>query len=166
MHSLFLICLVVTALCACGIQPTQIPTKTPPQVEVVLHTPTATRMFVPATAMLSPMPTNTALPTVDMSIAATHVWATVDASAILWSGVVDRSVFQQAIAQEMTKVAWFSAGRFDTQFILQNRPILIAVYFYEVTPGGQRHGRFLMYERGGKRKSEVFVPFLFKFDLP
>ena len=66
----------------------------------------------------------------------------------------------------MTKVAWFSISRYDTQFELTNRPILIAAYFYEVTPGGQRHGRFLMYERGGKRKSEVFVPFLFKFDLP
>jgi hypothetical protein len=66
----------------------------------------------------------------------------------------------------MTKVAFFSIGRYDTQFMLNNRPILIAAYFYEVTPGGQRHGRFLMYERGGKRDSEVFVPFLFKFDLP
>ena len=66
----------------------------------------------------------------------------------------------------MTKVAWFNIARYDTQFELDNRPILIAAYFYEVTPGGQRHGRFLMYERGGKRESEVFVPFLFKFDLP
>ena len=66
----------------------------------------------------------------------------------------------------MNKVARFSIGRYDAQFMLNNRPILIAAYFYEVTPGGQRHGRFLMYERGGKRDSEVFVPFLFKFDLP
>jgi hypothetical protein len=101
-----------------------------------------------------------------MSIAATQVWATADASTILWSGVIDRSVFQQVMVQEMTKVARFSIGRYDAQFMLNNRPILIAAYFYEVTPGGQRHGRFLMYERGGKRDSEVFVPFLFKFDLP
>jgi hypothetical protein len=123
-------------------------------------------MSVPATATITPEPTNTALPTVDMSSAATQVWAPVDASTILWSGVVDRSVFRQLLAQEMTKISWFSANRFDTQFMLENRPLLIAAYFYEVTPGGQRHGRFLMYERGGKRKSAVFVPFLFKFDLP
>lgn len=66
----------------------------------------------------------------------------------------------------MTKVARFSIGRYEAQFMLNNRPILIAAYFYEVTPGGQRHGRFLMYDRGGKRDSEVFAPFLFKFDLP
>ena len=40
---------------------------------------------------------------------------------------------------------------------------MIAAYFYEVTAGGQRHGRFLMYQPDGKVKN---VPFLFKFDLP
>ena len=169
MPPFFLVCLFVMALGACGVQPVQ---TQPTQVELVPHaptilpSPTATRTLAPVTPTITTEPTRTALPTVDMSIAATQVWTTVDASANLWSGVVDRSVFQQVIAQEMTKVSWFSAGRFDTQFMLQNRPILIAAYFYEVTPGGQRHGRFLMYERGGKRKSEVFVPFLFKFDLP
>jgi len=98
-----------------------------------------------------------------MSIAATQVWATVDAPAILWSGVVDRSVFHQLMAEEMTGQSWFSISTYDTQFELSSRPILIAAYFYEVNPGGQRHGRFLMYQPSGKLKS---VSFLFKFDLP
>ena len=63
----------------------------------------------------------------------------------------------------MTKVARFSIGRYDAQFMLNNRPILIAAYFYEVAPGGQRHGRFLMYQPDGKVKN---APFLFKFDSP
>lgn len=172
MHRFFLTCLFVIALCACGVQQTQVPTNTPIQAELVQHTPTvlplstATRMFVTPTATIFQVPTNTTLPTVDMSIAATQVSATVEATAILWSGVIDRSVFKQVIAQEMTRNARFSTGKYDTQFQLSNRPILIAAYFYEVSPGGQRHGRFLMYDRGGKRDSEVFAPFLFKFDLP
>lgn len=159
-------------MASCRTQPTQASTKTPIQAELVQHTPTvlpsppATHTFVPATATITPVPPNTARPTVDMFVAATQAWATVDASEILWSGVIDRFVFQQVIAQEMTKLSWFSIARYDTQFELDNRPILIAAYFYEVTPGGQRHVRFLMYERGGKREGEVFVPFLFKFDLP
>ena len=166
MHRFFLICLFVMAACACGVQPARTP---PTQAELVQHTPTvlpspaATSTFVPATATIIPAPTNTARPTVDMSIAATQVWATVDASAILWSGVVDRSVFEQVMAEEMTEQSWFSVSTYDTQFELSSRPVLIAAYFYEVTPGGQRHGRFLMYQPGGKLKS---VPFLFKFDLP
>jgi hypothetical protein len=169
MPRFFLVCLFVMAFGACGIRPAQ---TQPTQAELVQRTPTvlpsltATRTFVPATATITPEPTNTPRPTVDMSVAATQAWASVDASAILWSGVIDRSIFKQVLTQEMTKVAFFSIGRYDTQFMLNNRPILIAAYFYEVTPGGQRHGRFLMYERGGKRDSEVFVPFLFKFDLP
>ena len=172
MHRFFLICLFVMAFWACGVQQTQVPTNTPIQAELGQHTPTVlplpttTRMFVTATATIFQVPTNTALPTVDMSIAATQVSAAVEATAILWSGVIDRSVFEQVLAQEMNKRALFSAGRYDTQFQLWSRPILIAAYFYEVTPGGQKHGRFLMYERGGERKSEVFAPFLFKFDLP
>lgn len=67
------------------------------------------------------------------------------------------------MAQEMTRQSWFSVSGSDTQFELSSRPVLIAAYFYEVTPGGQRHGRFLMYQPDGKLKS---VPFLFKFDLP
>jgi hypothetical protein len=87
----------------------------------------------------------------------------VDASAILWSGVVDRSVFKQLMTEKMTGESWFSAGTYGTQFELSSRPVLIAAYFYEVTPGGQRHGRFLMYQPSGKLKS---IPFLFKFDMP
>jgi hypothetical protein len=172
MHHFFLICLFFMALCACGVQQTHVPANAPIQAELVQHTPTvlpiptATRMFVTATAAIFQVPTNTALPTADMSIAAAQVSAAVEATAILWSGVIDRSVFKQVISQEMTRNARFSTGRYDTQFQLSNRPILIAAYFYEVSPGGQRHGRFLMYDRGGKRSSEVFAPFLFKFDLP
>lgn len=172
MHRFFLMCLFVMAFCACEVQQTQVPTNTPIQAEFVQHTPTvlplptATRVFVTATATIFQVPTNTALPTVNMSIAATQVSAAVEATAILWSGVIDQSVFQQVITQEMIRNARFSADRYDTQFQLSNRPILIAAYFYEVSPGGQRHGRFLMYDRGGKRDSEVFAPFLFKFDLP
>lgn len=151
---------------ACGVQPAQ---TQPTQAEFVKHTPTvlslptATHTFVPATATITPVPTNTLLPMVDMSIAATQVWATVDASAILWNGVVDRSVFQQVMAEEMAGQSWFSVSTYDTQFELSSRTVLIAAYFYEVKPGGQRHGRFLMYQPSGKLKS---VPFLFEFDLP
>jgi len=167
MDRFLLICLLVMISGACGVQPTQ-PTQAESvrDTSTVLPSPTATRTFAPVTATITPAPANTLLSTVDMSIAATQAWATVDTSSMLWSGVIDRSVFEHVIAQEMVKPSWFSANRSDTQFRLENRPILIASYFYEVTSGGQRHGRFLMYERGGKRKSEVFAPFLFKFDLP
>jgi hypothetical protein len=67
------------------------------------------------------------------------------------------------MAEEMTGQSWFSVSTYDTQFELSSRPVLIAAYFYEVTSGGQRHARFLMYQPSGKLKS---VPFLFKFDLP
>ena len=165
MYRFLLIGLFVMISGACGVRPAQ---TQPTQAEFVQHTPTvlplltATHTFVPATATITPVPTNTPLPTVDMSIAATQVWATVDVSAILWNGVVDRSVFQQVMAEEMTKQSWFSVSTYDTQFELSSRPVLIAAYFYEVKPGGQRHGRFLMYQTDGKLKS---VPFLFKFDL-
>jgi hypothetical protein len=95
--------------------------------------------------------------------AATQLSATVDSSEILWSGVIDRSVFRQLLAEEMTGQSWFSINGSDIQFELSSRPLLIAAYFYEVGPGGQRHGRFLMYQPDGKVKN---VPFLFKFDLP
>jgi hypothetical protein len=166
MHRFFLICLFVTISGACGVQPTQ---TQPTQTELVQPTPTVspspmvTATFVPATATITLALTNTARPTVDLSIAATQVWATVDASAILWGSVIDRSVFEQVMAEEMNGQSWFSVSTYDTQFELSSRPILIAAYFYEVTPGVQRHGRFLMYQPSGKLKS---VPFLFKFDLP
>ena len=166
MYHFLLICLFVMISCACGVQPGQ---TQPTQAQfvqptfTVLALQTATHTFVPATATITPGLTNTPRPTVDMSIAATQVWATVDAPAILWSGVVDRSVFHQLMAEEMTGQSWFSISTYDTQFELSSRPILIAAYFYEVNPGGQRHGRFLMYQPSGKLKS---VSFLFKFDLP
>jgi hypothetical protein len=169
MYRYLLICLFVMALGACGVQPIQVPTKTPTQAELMQHiptvlpSPTATRTLVPVTATITPALANAPRPTVDMSIAATQVSATVDASAILWSGAVERSVFQQAMAEEMTGQSWFSVSTHDTQFELSSRPLLIAAYFYKVTPGGQRHGRFLMYQPSGKLKS---VSFLFKFDLP
>lgn len=169
MPRFFLVCLFVMALGACGVRPAQ---TQPTQAELVQHTPTvlplltATRTFVPATSTITPVPTNTPRPTVDMAVAATQASASVDASSILWSGVIEQSVFEEVIAQEMTRNARFSTGRYDTQFQLSNRPILVAAYFYDVSPGGQRHGRFLMYDRGGKRDGEVFAPFLFKFDLP
>jgi hypothetical protein len=94
-----------------------------------------------------------------MFVAATQAWATVESPAILWSGVVNRSVFEQVMAEEMTGQSWFSVSRYDTQFELSSRPLLIAAYFYEVTPGGQRHGRFLMYQPGGKLKS---VPYFLR----
>ena len=166
MHRFPLIGLFVLIFGACEAPPSQTQTT---QAELAQHTPTvlpsttATSTFVPATATITPVPTNTPRPMVDMFIAATQAWATVDASAILWSGVVDQSVFQQLMAEEMTGQSWFSVSRYNTQFELSSRPVLIAAYFYEVTSGGQRHARFLMYQPSGKLKS---VPFLFKFDLP
>ena len=166
MHRFFLICLFVMISGACGVQPVQTqPTQTElvPPTPTVSPSPTATPTFVSVTATITPAPTYTTHPTVDLSIAATQVWATVDDSTILWSGVVDRSVFKQVMTEKMTGQSWFSVSTYDTQFELSSRPVLIAAYFYEVTPGGQRHGRFLMYQPSGKLKS---VPFLFKFDMP
>ena len=162
MYRFLLICFFVMALCACAVQPTQVPTKTPTKAELMQYTPTATRTVVPLTATSTPAPTDTPQPTVDMS-AATQVWATVSSPAILWSGVVDRAVFQQVMAEEMAGQSWFSVSRYDTQVELSSRSILFAAYFYEIIPTGQRHGRFLMYQTDGKVKN---VPFLFKFDLP
>jgi hypothetical protein len=152
---------------ACNVQPAQTqPTKTEllPLTLTVSSSTTATPTFIPATTTItSSVPTNTAHPTVDLSVAATQVWATVDDSAILWSGVVDRAVFKQVMTEKADEQSWFSVSTNDTQFELSNKTVLIAAYFYEVTPGGQRHGRFLMYQPVGKLKS---VPFLFKFDMP
>jgi len=67
------------------------------------------------------------------------------------------------MTEKTTEQSWFSVSTNDTQFELSSRAVLIAAYFYEVTPRGQRHGRFLMYQPSGKLKS---VPFLFKFDMP
>jgi hypothetical protein len=166
MYRFFLICLLVMISGACAVQPAQ---TQPTQTDLVLPTPavspspTATPTFIPATATITLAPTNTAHPTVDVAIAATQIWATVHNSTILWSGVVDRAVFKQVMTEKADEQSWFSVSTYDTQFELSNKTVLIAAYFYEVTPGGQRHGRFLMYQPSGKVKS---VPFLFKFDLP
>lgn len=157
-YRFLLIFLFVMVSGACGVRPTQTQLAT----STVLPSPIATRTFVPATVTITQAPTNTPRSTVDTS-PATQVWATVEDSTISWSSVIDRSVFQQVMAQAMAQQSWFSASGSDTQFELSSRPIMIAAYFYEVTPGGQRHGRFLMYQPDGKLKS---VPFLFKFDLP
>jgi hypothetical protein len=122
--------------------------------------------MLPATATLTLQPTRTAFPTADLSVAATQAWATVGAPAILWNGVVDQDVFRQVLDRTITKSEWFTVYRYDNQFMLQDRPALIAAYFYKAVSGGPRHGRFLMYERGGQQGEERIEPFLFKFDLP
>lgn len=148
-----LVCLLTIALTAC----VSIPSS--PLMPSTVQT--ATNVVIVATTT-----TPTAPPTTIVTVESSTPMPTLNPAQIVWSGSISPLVFRELMSEELGTREALQVPKSDTIFNVFARPIIIAAYVYESPSDGQRHARFLLYERGGKWEDKVVSPFLYKMDLP